>query len=1134
MVDANRLARMPVRAAPLSVQRRSVAPLVMPRMRPRAPISLNLKPPEQDSNTHRSLWGQVSDAFTGGFTGLGHLFGTGTAQLLAPLRIAKDALSGDLSLQDSVVALQGLAGSPGYGNTNVAVNAATNRFLGREQDPVSARYFPLTVQGGESWGNTALRVRHPTQYVKAVKDGRIVDVVLEDAGNLSMLSAALRGGHAGSFAGGEGSASRLGRAAGRVGNMLDKVADAPITLPTRGARGLVRSGLSLAEGRMPVWAETGLNKVASAAERVGLDSAASGLRKVAEYDNPTNFRASRALAAERRISTAANMRRSRAVQRVAQEMHAAVQDMTPAEEGTVMAILNQIGEGDALIEAELRARGANAVDIEEAVRQSHTFRDVPEHSFTPEIQAKYRAYRNGTIDAESRARIDRGLAFVRDQMDRQTAAALGPESGRLGGSLDPAQMGDVAIDDYVYQALQDGGFDQAMMQQVFDMRNMGYTWEDIGGFVPEVNDLLDNPAMYPARWRPVMRQMALANERFGIRMPRRPEGLMAAGIESPQYLPMGEARVPNPRTAGTAKELARSGYGGLKALGSEYQRVTSDVGPYSFRALADKIVQGVGQAEMNKAVFEWAERSATNRANTVILPHIIQEMWDRAEAEVKAWRGTKKDIQAQFGRDLVDALRNEGWEVLQGDLEAPRAGDFNPDATIDFSKIKGDEIVLPIGTKQALSENWVSKDLNRVLRVMEKGNTWWKGNVLPFSIRWQLGDAVGGMYMAWVGGGIPPWKMIDAWKNLRKMDEATAMQWGENAVAHPQFVDSGLMSEGMQWMRGEGGPTGRGYRTPIGRGINKLRQKSFQLNAAINRVNRQGYLLAKLQEVLDGKGLNVDDLGGDAAAWKDPEVQSAINDAVADANKVMGTFDELTPFERRIVKNFVPFYVWQRHITLLAWRTAVENPARMLWTLRLGSYGTQAQEDLPEFLKGGLVIGNHVIPLNWANPFNDVAEGSLISQPGKSLSPVVKLGAAAFGFNTNTMQPITRPFGSGNNGWTPLMWPFKEGGFRPAEMGYVASQMLPATRALINLAPTGELFGVGLGPHPRYQQGTIMVDSSGRPIDTNSRFAAATSLVGLPWPQYTMEDARNILDTARTRDRVRGFKIRKVTTGLGG
>lgn len=1129
MVDANRLARMPVRAAPLSVQRRSVAPLVMPRMRPRAPISLNLKPPAQDSNTHRSLWGQISDAFTGIPAGVGALVGLGARQLAAPVRITKDLISGDLSASDL----------PGVIGTTVMPWQVEEWGGGKGAD-----YFPLTQMQGESFGRTALNLRHPSRYQRAWDEGRIVDTVLEDAGNVSLVGAAATkvagiGAKGAAAIGATDAASALERTAagvGRVGRGLEKVSNLPITVPVRGARGVVRSGLSLAEGRMPVWAETGLNKVASAAEKVGLDSAASGLRSVASYDNPTPFRASRALAAERRAATAATTAAQRSAARVAQELHAAVQDMTPAEEGAVMAMLNKVGDVDAAVAARLRDMGATAPDqlVNETVRQSHTFRDVPEHSFTPEIQATVRAYKDGTLDAASRARIDRGLAVVQEQMGRITDAALNG-TGRLRGNLNPAQMGDVAIDDYVYQALEDGGFDQAMMQQLFELRNMGYTWEDIGGFVPEVNSLLDNPQMYAARWRPAMRAAALANETFpGLDLPRRPGGLMAAGIDSPQYLPMGEARVPDPRTLRTGKELARSGYSGLQGVASEYQRVASDVGPYSFRALADKLSGEVRVTELNKAVFDWAERHATNRANTVLDPQWISDLKDRVTAEVKAWRGSDRDVRAQVGRDIVDELRNQGWEVLQGDLVDPKTGDFHPDATINYESITGDEIVLPIGTKQALTANWVSKDLNRVLRVMEKGNTWWKGNVLPFSIRWQLGDAVGGMYMAWVGGGIPPWKMIDAWKNLRKMDEATAMQWGENAVAHPQFVDSGLMSEGMQWMRGEGGPTGRGYKTPIGRGINKLRQKSFQLNAAINRVNRQGYLLARLQEVLDGKGLNVDDLGGDAAVWKDPQVQSAINDAVADANKVMGTFDELTPFERRIVKNFVPFYVWQRHITLLAWRTAVENPARMLWTLRLGSYGTQAQEDLPEFLKGGLVIGNHVIPLNWANPFNDVAEGSLISQPGKSLSPVVKLGAAAFGFNTNTMQPITRPFGSGNNGWTPLMWPFKEGGFRPAEMGYVASQMLPATRALINLAPTGELFGVGLGPHPRYQQGTIMVDSSGRPIDTNSRFAAGASVVGLPWPQYTLEDARNILDTARTRDRVRGFKIRKVTTGLGG
>ena len=90
------------------------------------------------------------------------------------------------------------------------------------------------------------------------------------------------------------------------------------------------------------------------------------------------------------------------------------------------------------------------------------------------------------------------------------AASTGPAGW---GNLNPAQMGDVAIDDYV-PGVAGRRVDQAMMQQLFDMRNMGYTWEDIGGFVPEVNNLLDNPAdgrrPLASRHAPA----ALANETF--------------------------------------------------------------------------------------------------------------------------------------------------------------------------------------------------------------------------------------------------------------------------------------------------------------------------------------------------------------------------------------------------------------------------------------------------------------------------------------------------------------------------------------------------------------------------------------------------------------------------------------------
>lgn len=1110
MVDADRLGlvlanrRQPI--APLSVGARPQTGLRV--LRPRNVIPVTAVPHQaQQKHRNRSLWEQVSDAFTGIPAGLASLAKLGAEQLDAPARIVNDLASGRLAPGQL----------PGVLGTTVMPWQVEEWGAGKD-------YFPISQQFGRSFGTTALRLRHPTQYARAVKEGRIVDAVLEDAGNLSIAGSAASkvagaAAEASAAAGSARLASGLGRAATgleRGAAVLDKLSNLPVTVPTRGARGLVRAGI-----------------------------------RVAEDVAPETMGRMRSIAAERGFANAMGRAAQRARARVGRDLHEVIsrgEEMSLPEQGAVIALLNKVGDVDKAIVDRLAAQGANPSVLAETTRQAHVFRDIPEHSYTPEIQQLVHQYLDGTLDPEVRARIDAGLDVVREKLGEATDRALNGV-GRLKGNLDPQQLGNEAIDQYVINALQDEfNWSPAMVQQVVDiMRNqLGMSWEDIGQYDPDVDLLLDSPDVYPAAWRPAMRSALLANEAFpSLGMPVRPEGLRGIGIDQPNYIPGGESDIVNPRSLREGKQLARSGFGGLKTVASEHQRISNEVGPYSFRTLADMLGDEVSRTEFNRGVMEWAERHATNRANTVLDQSYINDLRTRAHAEAAAQRGTPGQIRARaqliFARDLVDALDQEGYEVLQGDLANPKTGDFNPDAKVDLASLNDDVIVLPKGMKQALTQNWVSKDLSRVLRALEKGNSFWKRNALPFSIRWQVGDMVGGMFMSWVGGGVPPWELINSMGKLEDLGPDAMRMFQENVVDHPEFVDAGLNAQELQWMRGEGGPTGKPARTSVGRGYDAVRRKSFELNQAINRFSRHRFVLAKLQRELDKVGLSLDDIGGDPQKWADPKVQKAIDAAVTDANKVIGTFDELTPVEQRVVKNLFPFWVWQRHITQLAWRTAVDNPARMLWTLRLGSYGTQQQQDMPAFLKGGITIGNRILPLQWANPWNDVAEGSIISSPAKSLSPVLKLGAAAGGINLNTMRPFSRPYGSGNTDpdtggdrWTPLMWPFVQGGFRPGEFAYVASQMLPLSKAALDLAPTGELGGVGLGPHTRYQQGTMMVDKRGRPISDTNRLIPLAQMVGLPVPRYTLSDAANIMGTGRKRSAVRSLQVRKVNTGLGG
>jgi hypothetical protein len=355
--------------------------------------------------------------------------------------------------------------------------------------------------------------------------------------------------------------------------------------------------------------------------------------------------------------------------------------------------------------------------------------------------------------------------------------------------------------------------------------------------------------------------------------------------------------------------------------------------------------------------------------------------------------------------------------------------------------------------------------------------------------------------MSWVGGGVPPWELVSSMQKIGDVSEA-----GREAVfAHKDFQDSGLNLEDSRWMRQNGGaepPT-----TRLGKAWHRagdVRRKSFKVNESINRVNRQGYVLAKLQRLLEEKGLNLDDVDG-AGAWDDPTVVKAVQDAVDDANEVMGTFDQMSPFERNYVRNIFPFWAWNRHITQLAWRTAIDNPARMMWTMRLGSYGASKEDaDLLPWQVGSIAIGDKLIPTNFINPLNDVAGGSIYTPTGalRSMSPGIKMIAATFGKDFNRgAADITRPFDGkgldelGRAGGIRMNLPIP--GMGASAFAYNVLRQFPQTRELMNVLPTGQVGRLGLGPHPRYGTGELMIDNRGRPIDTDSRIQSLYGLIGL-------------------------------------
>ena len=1133
------MASDPLAAIGLSLQgRRPVVRRPLPPLRP-IPVRRNALPlaalqrraAQAAEPEPRGLFEQLGDPLTGLIPGVARLVGTAGQSTIAPFRGLYDLARGDLSGKDAVL----------------LANAGLNRNyagMALASPGTVDRYMPLQRDVAQSMGDTAMNLRHPTRYARAVEDGNIVDVVLNDLGNLSMIGGAASkalgaGARAAEAAGNTGRAASLARAesvVGRASALGGATSDAAVSVYRQGARTLGRAADAgftralKAEGRLGEVART-------VRTRTGLHSTGEGrlgwqsLRRGNRYGNEV---------AEREKV---------AMHNVAKETGASV-----AEQGAALSMLNRIAQGDALIQQRVDARGLNMTP--EQVRGLHTLENRPEQTFTADLQPVTRAYLDGTLDPEVQARVDAVTKGAMPTLNRLQDSAMSGD-GRV-GAMDPAQLGDDPIDKYVGDALIEAGLDAQVVADLMDMRLNGDTWFDLEPLFPELTDVLNMASVYPSKWRPILGQMNKANAAgdaslgttYGLDMPVRPAGLLAAGIESPVYLPGGRSNLVDPKSFKLGQEPTNIGTRGVQGLGADRARVASEIQPYSLRALADKAGSTLRTVEFNKALLDFARNDKLLPASAMLGPELLNEIDLAADHAARAQvnrtvngvldthpageRVARRESQAykeHYGNAVIEALAEKGYEIFAGDPVNTQVGDFDPAVAIDPAKVTPDAIVLPIGVKGRLVQNMVGKNLNVPLQILRRVNKAFKDNVLPFSIRWQLGDLVGGAFMGWAGGGIPPWELVSAMRQVKDLTPAAR----EAMFGNIDWTDAGLMGEGSRWFNNTETPEVLPTHNPlrkVGRGVRAYQQGSYKLNSTINRINRQGYLLAKLQKVLDERGLNMDAID-QADGWDHPDVQEAITAAVADANKVMGKFDELTPFESRWMKNIFPFYVWSRHITMLAARTAIDHPARMVWTLRLGAYGAENADDLPPWLKGAIRIpdavvpdalvgeGDAYLPTSFINPFNDVVNNPAWTPQGaiSALSPGIKVPmASVFGLEPGKsfqqpFRPISRPYGEARN-------PFTDG-------LSATIRTFPVSREALNLAPTGSIGPLGLGPHPRYSSGRNMVDAAGNPIDTSSRGLIPLRLLGVPVPT-SVEDVKNINSAANKKATHEANKAKKV------
>jgi hypothetical protein len=153
--------------------------------------------------------------------------------------------------------------------------------------------------------------------------------------------------------------------------------------------------------------------------------------------------------------------------------------------------------------------------------------------------------------------------------------------------------------------------------------------------------------------------------------------------------------------------------------------------------------------------------------------------------------------------------------------------------------------------------------------------------------------------------------------------------------------------------------------------------------------------------------------GSNVDEWiRDPRL---VQRALRDTNKFGYNYGALGPFERRYVRQFMPFYGWYKFISTLAGRLPVEYPGRTAALVHLGQIGNDMYDELglmPDWIKGSIILGVNkdgtikYLPGRGMNPFsgffNPLNPGGTVQQVAGMLNPVLQAGLQGIGYDTLT------------------------------------------------------------------------------------------------------------------------------------
>ena len=443
---------------------------------------------------------------------------------------------------------------------------------------------------------------------------------------------------------------------------------------------------------------------------------------------------------------------------------------------------------------------------------------------------------------------------------------------------------------------------------------------------------------------------------------------------------------------------------------------TSDIMPLRLDDMMkrfDEIFNVVGRNRVLEQVV--MDPRVSVRMGSLVTPKQLEAIVKKAQSDVAAQNLVRTPanvdaaVQAEVGMRLFEIAQRNGYEAISPVKVDPITGAHEAFGdllrTVPAEQIDPNTILMRIGMREKLTQQFVPRDSSNMPDAIQAvGNTLgkftseWKSTVLPFSLRWQIGDLVGNVINAWALADVPPNELfqrileIDSLltSSSKRLESLTGTI--DNDLISV-LIGAGLQARGLrdydlQQMRGLNpraaipdyqiqGPIPKLRDVPGLRMFPGFREKSFRFNEYQNTLARAATASILLERTLNQRGLTIDSVTA-LNYIDDANIRDAVNKAVRDTNEALGAFTELNPFEKNVVRNIYPFWSWIRYINKAAVKMSIDHPDRVLFTAALGSIASSPEQDgLFPFLQGRVPMLGYYFDLSFLNPYQD----AIILQP---------------------------------------------------------------------------------------------------------------------------------------------------------